>query len=162
MKTWNASRFFETLTLTNRLAEENGFAYHRVSGLEGFEEALHTILNDTAFVAVSDTSDGYMELHETPHTRTVKTVFLAVRHAEGDMPARQECFTLMREVFRQFMSVLILEKTRLEQECIYIDPRITFTEIDRHFFGGAACGYFQIAADTYTDLVYRPGEWTEE
>ena len=89
----------------------------------------------------------------------MKTVFLAMRHALGDMTARQECMDTMRELFRQFMSKLILEKTRQEQQNIYLDPRISFQEIDQYFFSGCACAYFQIAVDTYTDLRYDPTEW---
>ena len=68
----------------------------------------------------------------------------------------------MRELFRQFMSVLILEKTRLAENSIYLDSRISFTEIDKYFYTGGACAFFQIAVDTYTSLVYNPEEWTTE
>lgn len=50
-------------------------------------------------------------------------------------------------------------KTKLEENNIFIDPRISFTEIDRYFFTGCACAFFQIAVDTYTDLSYNPEEW---
>ncbi|MDE7025985.1 MAG: hypothetical protein K2O88_08920 [Paramuribaculum sp.] len=49
------------------------------------------------------------------------------------------------------MSVLILKKTKLEQSTIYLDPRISFNEVDRYFF--------QIAVDKYTDLRYNADEW---
>ena len=76
------------------------------------------------------------------------------------MAARQECFDTLRELFRQFMSQLILEKVKLEQHRIYLDPQISFTEIERYFFSGAACAYLQIAIDTFTDLRYNASEWT--
>ena len=158
---WDATPFFERLTAQNRLAQQEHFAFHRVSGLEGFEEALHTLQSCTAFVAVSDIAQGYTELNNTPHTRRVKTVFLAMRHAIDNMEARQSCMDTMRELFRQFMSVLILEQTRLQEHSIYIDPRISFQEIDRYFFSGCACAYFQIGVDTYTDLQFNTDEWTE-
>lgn len=113
----------------------------------------------SAFIAVSDISQGYTELNTTPHTRRVKTVFLAMRHAIDDMVARQECMDTMRELFRQFMSVMIQEKTRVEEEHIYLDPRISFHEIDRYFLSGCACAYFQVATDVYTDLRYNSQEW---
>ena len=75
--------------------------------------------------------------------------------------ARQRCMDMMRELFRQLMSVLILEQTKLQEHSIYLDPRISFQEIDRYFFSGCACAYFQIAVDTYTDLQYNSEEWTE-
>lgn len=156
---WNATAFFADLCRRNRLAVAEGFTFARVSGLEGFEEAIAQAQSATALLAVSDIADGYTELNNTPRTRRVKTVFLAMRHAPEDMEARLECMETMRELFRQMMSVLLLEKTRLEQECIYLDPRITFTEVDRYFFNGAACAYFQIAVDRYTDLRYNSDEW---
>lgn len=156
---WDAAAFFERLAATNILAQKEHFIFCRVSGLEGFEEALAKMQTASAFVCVSDIADGYTELNNTPRTRRVKTVFLAMRHAAEDMEARSECMETMRELFRQFASQLILEKTRLEENCIYIDPRITFNEIDRYFFSGCACAYFQIAVDCYTDLRYNADEW---
>ena len=159
---WDATTFFERLTAKNRLAQESGFVAHRVSGLEGFEECLHTLQECTAFIAISDIAQGYTELNNTPHTRRVKTVFFAMRHALDDMTARQECMDTMREIFRQFMSVLIQEKTRVQKEHIYLDSRITFNEIPQYFFSGCACAYFQVATDVYTDLRYNFDEWSED
>lgn len=156
---WDSADFFKRLTETNKHARENGFEFVRVSSLEGFHEAIGKMYSATAYVAISDDSQGTMSLANSPHTRRVKTVFLAMRHGEDDMAARAECFECMRELFRQFMSMLILEKTRLEENCIFIDDRISFNEIDRYFFTGCACAYFQIAVDTYTNLAYNPDEW---
>ena len=156
---WDAAKFFEELTATNKLAQKEQFVFCMVSGLDGFEGAVNQAQTQRAFVCISDIADGYTELNNTPRTRRVKTVFLAMRHAAEDMAARSECMETMRELFRQFASQLILEKTRLEENCIYIDPRITFNEIDRYFFSGCACAYFQIAVDCYTDLRYNADEW---
>lgn len=158
---WNATKFFENLTRSNRLATDKNFVFCRVSGLEGFEEALGEIQQANNFVCASDIADGYTELNNTPRTRRVKTVFFAMRHALDDMAARAECFDVMQELFRQFMSVLILQRIKLEEQCIYIDPRITFNEIDRYFFSGCACAYFQVAVDKYTDLRYNADEWQD-
>lgn len=156
---WDATAFFENLTASNRLAQQEGFTFCSVSGLEGFEEALDNMQSSLAFVCVSDTANGYTQLNNTPHTRRVKTVFFAMRHAIDDMDARRECMETMREIFRQFMSILLLERTQLEQHSLYIDPRVQFTEIDRFFFAGCACAYFQIAVDIFTDLRYNTDDW---
>ena len=158
---WDASEYFEQLTVTNRLAKRERFTFCHVSGLDGFEEALAHMQRTTAFVCVSDIANGFTELNNTPHTRRVKTVFLAKRHKIDDMAARTRCMETLRELFRQYMSLLILEKTKLEQHCIYLDPRISFNEIDRYFFSGCACAYFQIAVDVYTDLRYNEDEWID-
>ena len=158
---WDATSFFEGLTKRNKFAQSKKFTFCRVSGLDGFEEALAKMLTKSAFVCVSDISQGFTDINNTPHTRRVKTVFLAMRHSLDNMVARQSCMDMMRELFRQFMSVLILEQTKLLEHSIYIDPRISFQEIDRYFFSGCACAYFQIAVDTYTDLQFNSEEWTE-
>ena len=156
---WDATAFFASLTDSNKFAKAHDFVFARVSGLDGFEEVLQQLQSATAIVAVSDISQGYIEVNNSPHTRRVKTVFLAMRHAILDMEARQMCMNIMRELFRQFMSKLILEKTKQEQNNIFLDPRISFQEIDQYFFSGCACAFFQIAVDTYTDLRYDPTEW---
>ena len=156
---WDATEYFEHLTATNRLAKREGFTFCRVSGLDGFEEALDNMQQSLAFICVSDIANGYTELNNTPRTRRVKTIFLAMRHKIDDMRARNTCMDIMREVFRQFMSKLILEKTKLENHCIYLDPRISFNEIDRYFFSGCACAFFQVAVDVFTDLRLNPDEW---
>lgn len=158
--TWNATAFFEKLTETNRLAQQEHFRFCSVSGLQGFEEALAAMGSTTAFICVSDNSDGYTDINNSPHTRRIKTVFMAMRHALDNQDARLECIHTMRELFRQFMSVLILEKTKLQENNIYLDPRVRFTEIPQYFASGCACAYFQIAVDIYTDLRLDPTEWS--
>ena len=64
---WNATAFFQDLVARNKFATAQGFAFARVSGLEGFEEALQTMQSTTAFVCVSDMSQGYIALAPPPH-----------------------------------------------------------------------------------------------
>ena len=115
--------------------------------------------NTTAFVCVSDISTGSTELANSPRTTRTKTVFFAVRHKIDDMKARMEAFELQRELFRQFMSKLILESTRLAENRIFIDQRIRFSEIEKYFFSGCACSFFNISVSTYTDLRLNDDEW---
>jgi len=156
---WNAVEFFQGLTNTNLLAKEHGFIFCKVSGLQGFEDALANLQGATTFVCVSDSSEGYTELNNTPRTRRIKTVYFAMRHAIDNQSARNECLDIMRELFRQYMSVLIREKTHLQEQFIYLDPRIRFTEIPEYFLSGCACAFFEVAVDKFTDLQYNPNEW---
>ena len=114
MNEWNAAYFFSRLLSYNKFALENGFKFARVSSLEGFEELISRALTVKAYVAVSDTSQGTFVVNNTPHTRRVKTVFMFMRHKVDDMAAREECMAKIRELFRQFMSVLLLERTRIK------------------------------------------------
>ena len=113
-------RIFERLTGMNRFAREHAYRFARVSSLDGFHGALGEMTSTTAFVAVSDISQGGIDIENSPHTRRVKTVFLAKRHAVDDMKARDRCMDNMRELFRQFMSVLIQEKNSARRkQCFY-------------------------------------------
>ena len=156
---WDAVPFFQGLVNTNKLAQQQQYRFAKVSGLQGLEEYIAQAQTAKAAVCVSDIAPGYTELNNTPHTRRVVTVFLMKRHRLNDMTARQTCMDEMRELFRQMMSALFKEKTRIEQGILYFDPRVSFTEIERYFALGTACAYFQIAYDVYTNLVYRPEEW---
>ena len=93
---WSATDFFQNLIAKNKLAVAEGFTFCKVSGLEGFEEALHAMQQAAAFCCVSDIADGYTELNNTPRTRRIHTVFLAIRHAIDDMDAGNECKDKMR------------------------------------------------------------------
>ena len=159
---WDATSFFERLTAINILARNKKFRFCKVSGLQGFEDALAAMQTTTAFVCISDTAEGYTELNNSPRTRRVKTVFFAMRHQLGNMAARLDCFDTMRELFRQYMSVLILEQTKLQERSLYLDPRIRFSEIPEYFSSGCACASFQIAVDIYTDLRFNQSEWLSE
>ncbi|MDE5652621.1 MAG: hypothetical protein K2L83_04975 [Muribaculaceae bacterium] len=159
---WDATAYFRDLTAANKLTRELGFRFCEVSSLQGFEDAVRDITNASNFVCVSDTSDGVMSLHSTPHITQVKTVFLAMRHdiqSADRMANRAKCLDIEREIFRQFMSALAKERSMIEQGRIMIDPDIRFSEIDRYFISGCACAYFQISVTAWSDLIYRPEEW---
>ena len=156
---WNATAFFADLTKRNKLAQSKHFTFCKVSSLEGFEEALAKLQNSTAFVCVSDISEGYTNINNTPHTRRVKTVFLAMRHKMDDMTARQTCKDIMAELHRQFMSKLILEKTRLEENMQFLEPQTTLQEAPDYLIPGTAICMFEITVDTHIDLQYNADEW---
>lgn len=159
---WDAASYFRTLTESNRMARHYGFRFGMVSGLDGFEDALAALQSRTPLVCVSDQSDGYTSLSDTPHIRTVKTVFLTMPHAQGDMQGRARALDILRELFRQFLSHLLMQRTRLAQGGIYIDDRIAFSEIDRYFYAQGACAFFTVTVDRYADISFNPGEWIPE
>ena len=159
---WSAADFFRELTEKNKLAKKNKFRFCEVSGLNGFEEAVAAMQNTLAFICVSDISQGTTSMDNTPHMNKVKTVFMAMRHPIDNMKAREQCMNIMHEIFRQFMSVLIMEKTKLAERCIYVDERIQFQEIDRYFFSGCAGAYFNISVNRFIDLRFNADEWGNE
>lgn len=157
--TWSAVSFFSRLTAKNKLARQHNFTIAEVSGLQGFLDAISQAQTCPNVIAIDDTSDGYSDIANSPHSRMIKTIYTAMRHTPGDQKARRECLAIMHEIFRQFMSVIIREKTRLEEDMIYLDSRISFSEMDKYFCTGQACAFFQLTIDTDTNLVYNPDEW---
>lgn len=161
MPGFNAAEFFRSLTESNLFAREHGFRFEMVSDLEGFLDALASMQTSSPLVCVSDTSEGEISITNAPSTRRLKTVFLFMPHPiSADWASRRlKCFEIMRELFRQFMSVLLKEITRIRLGGVYIDPQISFQEIDRYFFSGGACAFFTIAIDQNLSLVFNPQEW---
>ena len=160
---FNLAALIKRLTELNRLAREHGFVYMDVSDLEGFSDALESMQDPRPLVCVSDTSAGGISLDNTPSTRCIRTVFMFYPHpiAENYEGHRQRAFEVMRELFRQLLTVIIRQSTKLSMEGLYLDRTVSFEEIDRYFFSGGACAYYNIAIDRYTDLQLRDDEWIE-
>lgn len=158
-KVWSATDFFEQLTKSNKLAVEKGFVFVQISGLDGLEEALDRMQSVANFVFVSENAVGSTNLDNTPHTRRVRTVFVAMRHKVDDMAARRRCMDTIQELHRQFMSKLIMESTRMAENMQYLVPRINLQEASKYLAPGTAICMFEIAVDTYINLQYNEDEW---
>lgn len=159
---WDAAAFFERLTATNRLAQEKGFRFCRISGLAGMEEALATMQDTPAFVMVSDAATGAMDTENTPHIRRTVMVILAMRHAMDDLRARQECLGVMQELFRQYMSALLPERSRLAHNMLYLEPKVALQVFGRYLTPGVTCYEFEVSSTAYIDLAWQEEEWLSE
>ena len=158
-KDWNAVEFFQQLTAQNKLCQEKGFRFVKISGLQGLEEAISQMQETKNFVAVIDNAVGYTELQNTPHTTRVRTLFFAMRHKLGDMSARERCMDTIRDIHQQFCSKLLMERTRLEQDRLYIDSRITLQEASQYLVPGTAICMCEISVTKYIDLSFNPDQW---
>lgn len=158
---WSAADFFEQLTKKNKLTRELGFVFCSVSGLQGFLDVISANSSAPNVIAVDDTSEGYAKIDNSPHRRMVKAIYMSMRHKAGNQELRKQCMSIMSEIFRQFMSKLILERTMLQQCMARLDPRIAFSEIDKYFCAGSACAFFQLTIDLDTDMRFNPDEWIQ-
>lgn len=156
---WDAVDTMKPLVERNILARKYGFGFCVVSGLSGFEGALGSMQETPAILAMSDCCDGFLEMNNTPRTRRVIQFFMAMRHAESDPDARVKCLRVMREIFRQLMSALLRRNIFAPGRHSYLDSRVSYQEIDKYFYNGAACCVFQLSSDIYADLIYREDEW---
>lgn len=161
---FDAVRFFRTLTENNVLCQQNGFRFAVVSDIDGFGEALDTMQESRPLVALSDTSAGQVFITGAPVTRRVKTVFLFMPHSiNGDiMTQRVGCFNVMREISRQFMSVILRIKTKLKLNGVQFSDAVAFEEMEQMFFSGGACAYFQFSMDIPTDLTLKSEQWLSD
>ena len=82
-----------------------------------------------------------------------------MRHKHDDMTARQTCMDTIFEIHRQFCSVLIKEKTRLQENMQYLNPQITLQEVDKYLVPDTAICMFELSVDTYIDLQFKADEW---
>lgn len=160
---WDAVAFYKHLTETNKLCREHGFQFRRISGLNDFADAVNSMQSTKAFVCCSDVNVGRFELLNTPHVSRSKTVLLAMRHKMGDMVARENCLTIINEIYRQFCSVLIMERTKIEQKGLYLESSITIQETDHNFIPGTAVAFFECKVTNYdVDMRFNPDEWVSE
>jgi hypothetical protein len=159
---WNPVAFYEGLTKRNKLAKAKHFVFCKVSGLQGMVEAVAKMQSTANFVMVADNAAGYTELDNSPHTRRTNTVFIGMRHKLGDMTARATCLSTIKELNRQFLSKLIMEKTLLAENAQYLDPRINLQEAPSALIPGTAVCMFEVAVDTYIDLSYNEKEWDDD
>ena len=159
IKVWSASDFFEKLVAENKLAVEHEFRFRKITGLDGLEEALASMQSTKNFVFVQENAAGYTALDNSPHTRKVRTVFIAMRYKKDDMAAYRRCMDTIAELQRQFCSRLILERTRVQENMQFIDPRINLQEVSQYLIPGTAICMFEISVDSYIDLSYDPSEW---
>lgn len=158
---YNADELIRTLIHTNRLARKHGFRYVRISDLNRLEEMIATMQTTPAFCAVADNAAGYIDTDNTPHLRNVKTLFLAMRHKQDDMTAHAAAINTMFTLYRQLCSAINREQTRLRENMQYIEPRITFQEVDDRLIPGTAIVVVELAVVTFIDLRYNPQEWEE-
>lgn len=77
---WDVTAFFASLTETNKFAKAHDFVFAKVSGLDGFEEALQLLQFATAIVAVSDISQGYIGSNNIVVFLTIQYYCLSLRH----------------------------------------------------------------------------------
>lgn len=159
IKPWNPLAFFKGLVASNKLCQQKGFKCVAVSGLEGMEEAIARMQSTPNLVMVAENAAGFTFFDPTPHTRKIRTVFIAMRHKHDDMAARQTCMDIIFEIHRQFCSMLIREKVRLEQNTQYLNPQITLQEVDKYLIPDTAICMFELSVDTYIDLQYNESEW---
>ena len=158
---FDAHAYFCNLCNRNMLTVQHDFHACTVSGIESLQEPLQQFRQKTAFLAVDDTNDSAIVQHSGGwFKKRTFTVFLMMRYRMDDMDDRRAKLAVCREIYRQFVSRMIVDKEDLSNELIYLNTaRIMSRELGTYFMSGCTGLYFMAEVLEPVDLVYNEEEW---
>lgn len=85
-----------------------------------------------------------------------------MRYKLNDMNDRQEKLNTCRKIFRQFLSRIIIDKMKWENDFTYLlSDQVDNREIGAYFINGLTGVEFHIDVSEPLDLVYDNEEWNE-
>lgn len=163
---FDAFRYFNALTASNKLCHEHGFICTSCSGIGGLEGAINEYLSSPNLIIVSDTttaktfSQGVSFFEEQ-----VYTVFIVMSFEHRNMGDRQKKLNIAREIFRQFHSKLIYDKfytnnDELAQQLEFLKPNSVYSrELDGSFINGKTGLYIMLNNQEPVDLSYDSSQW---
>ncbi len=140
---------------------QHGFHPCTVSGIEFLQEPLQQFRQKTAFLAVDDTNDATIVQQSGGwFKRRTFTVFLLMRYRMDDMADRRAKLDICREIYRQFVSRMIIDKEDLSNELVYLNTaRIMSRELGTYFMSGCTGLYFMTDVLEPIDVMYNEKEW---
>lgn len=157
---WDATLYVQDLVKRNRIAQDNQFAFARVSGWEGLTEVITNARKEKAFVAIDETTESYDHKTGAGFFETkVYTVFLLHRCSSLNEADRLEKLKLCRLLMRSFKSKMILDAEELHNAMVYLDTEFQTREIGRIVLNGLTGLYFTFSFDRPLDLVINKDEW---
>lgn len=160
---FDLDEYFRTLTRENLLARLHDFRFHVVSGLDGMIDALESMMDSSAFVAVSDDAFTSVDASTSPSLMRQKVVFLAMRHAPDDPSARSEALHTLRELARQFLARMLHDRPALAaRRGVAFSPDVAVNETDRYLSPGTAILFMNIGYHFKASLVYNATLWEEQ
>lgn len=160
---FDAIRYFEDMTQSNKLAQEQGFLPVVISNTDNLEGLLEEYRDHDRFVAIADTSSGNLASPDGAYgfqKRRAFTVFILSAYEYGNMSARQEELELCRMLFHQFVSKIIHDKYEYEEKQMFFDTHaIPNQEIGRYYLSGMTGLHFTLYTWEPIDLEYEADQW---
>ena len=161
---FDAIRYFEDMTLRNKLAQERGFLPVVISNTDNLEGLMEEYRDHDRFVAIADTSTGNLASPDGAYgfqKRRAYTVFILSAYEYGNMDARQEELELCRKIFHQFVSRIIHDKYEYEEKQMFFDTHaIPNQEIGRYYLSGMTGLHFTLYTWEPLDLEYEENQWS--
>ena len=134
------------------------YRFETVSGLNALEGILDHSRTDKYFFAVDDSQDGmtFRGAGGTYFERRPYTVFILGKADYGKMDQRAAVLIEAKEIFRNILSKLILDKKSISVLDI---ERIQFYEVPPAFAAGCSGLYFIFNVENPVNLVYDATAW---
>jgi len=161
---FDGTKYLLGLSEANKLAKDNGFHVGLCSDLHAIEPMMQEYQTTANFIMVMDTVDGAM-VGGRPgwFNRRVYTVAIVARHQWDDMADRQRKLQLCREIYRQTLSRLIVDRDDLEDNdelpVFLRTDNMTYREMEPYSMAGATGVVFALRVDEPADLEYKEDEW---
>ena len=157
--------YFKNMAQRNRLVIDNGFHVGECSGLEAMEPMMDEFQTKDKFVLVDDTVDGSLIVNGSAwFNRRVYTVAVVARPKWDDAADAKRILNMCRQIFRQFLSRLIVDKEDLKysETLVYMRTEyIRYREMNGYNLGGTAGLVFTIPVDEPANLELNDAEWKE-
>lgn len=164
-ETFDPLAYFESLAYKNRLCRQKGFKPVFCSGPENIEGIMAEYRTTENFVVIDDLTDNNVHNNKPGwFTKSVYTVWILTGVRYNDPESRSEGMTLCRRIFKQFLSKMIRDKSKMVygQAMYYLDvDRVFYKELGRYSFNGATGLYFMVENDIPEDLRYNGDDWEE-
>lgn len=165
--TFDAIRYFHDMTRKNKLARQHSFFPCTCSGLGSLEDVLTNLQRERAFVCVEDTNDSAVtQIGGGWFTRRVFTVFIMHRYDFGNMVDRETKLQLCRDIFHQFHSRMIHDKTFFIPgygdgiQSLGVE-NVASREFGQYVLSGLTGLYFMVDCPEPLNLCYDGSEWEE-
>lgn len=161
---FDAIEYFGSMTQQNKLAVEKGFIPVTISNTDNIEGLLEKYRDNDRFVAISDTNSGNLSSSDGAYgfmKRRAYTVFILSAYEYGNDEDRQRELDLCRMLFLQFVSKILRDKYKYEEESMYFETRaIPNQEIGRYYLSGVTGLFFTLYVQEPIDLIYDDEQWT--
>lgn len=158
--------YLKKITAANRLAQSNHFMVSTTTDLHTLQPLMDNYNHQQNFALVMDTVDGAMVGgHPGWFDRRVYTVALIMRHKWNDEADRRHKLATCRELFRQTLTRLIVDRERYEYEdeqpVFLRTDDMQYREMPPYSFAGATGVVYTLRIDEPTCLCYNSQDFTD-
>ena len=154
--------YFTELAQRNKLCTQNNFVVAKVSGIGYLEQMLENFRENSNFIGVEDsTSEEIISNGNGYFSARIFTVYIIAGYDVRDVDDHNAKAELCKEIRRQFITRMLIDKTRYEDKLIFMNTnKIMGQGLGTMFLNGATGLFFQMSVTEPVELIYNDEEWT--